>query len=90
MSQSRDRKWLLEPCAVKVARTVLRGGRPGDGPPLPDCLAARPEVVAMLGTDEYGTIKADYDRISREFFEVHPTNACFVSWMPRIFSLKKA
>jgi hypothetical protein len=33
------------------------------------CLAERAEVVAMLGTDEYGTIKADYDRISREFFE---------------------
>ena len=24
------------------------------------------------------------------FFLAHPTNACFVSWMPRIFSLKKA
>jgi hypothetical protein len=22
--------------------------------------------------------------------KAHPTNACFVSWMPRIFSLKKA
>jgi Nucleotidyl transferase AbiEii toxin, Type IV TA system len=33
------------------------------------CLAERAEVVAMLGTDEYGTIKTDYDRISREFFE---------------------
>ena len=33
------------------------------------CLAERPEVVAMLGSDEYGAIKADYDRISREHFE---------------------
>ncbi len=33
------------------------------------CLAERAEVVAMLGSDEYGTIKADYDRISREHFE---------------------
>jgi hypothetical protein len=30
-------RWLrLEPCAAQVARTVLGGGRPGDGPPLPD------------------------------------------------------
>ena len=33
------------------------------------CLADRPEVVAMLRSDEYGTIKADYDRISREYFD---------------------
>ena len=33
------------------------------------CLAARPEVVAMLGSEEYGTIRADYDRISREHFD---------------------
>ncbi len=33
------------------------------------CLAERPEVVAMLRSDEYGVIKADYDRISREHFE---------------------
>jgi hypothetical protein len=33
------------------------------------CLAERPEVVAMLAADEYGVIKADYDRISREHFE---------------------
>jgi hypothetical protein len=33
------------------------------------CLAERPEVVAMLGSDEYGIIRADYDRISREHFE---------------------
>jgi hypothetical protein len=33
------------------------------------CLAERPEVIAMLSTDEYGNIKADYDRISREHFE---------------------
>jgi hypothetical protein len=26
----------------------------------------------------------------RDLYLVHPTNACFVSWMPRIFSLKKA
>jgi hypothetical protein len=27
---------LLEPCAVRVACTVLRGGRRRDAPPLPD------------------------------------------------------
>ena len=30
------RKWLLEPCAVKVASTVLRGGGGGNVAPLPD------------------------------------------------------
>ena len=30
---------LLEPCAVKVASTVLRGGDPGNGVPLPGSLA---------------------------------------------------
>jgi len=29
------------------------------------CLAERPEVIATLSSDEYGVIKADYDRISR-------------------------
>ncbi len=33
------------------------------------CLAERPEVLAMLRSDEYGVIKADYDRISRAHFE---------------------
>jgi hypothetical protein len=33
------------------------------------CLAERPEVRAMLRSDEYGVIKADYDRISRAHFE---------------------
>lgn len=33
------------------------------------CLAERPEVTAMLRSEEYGVIKADYDRISREHFE---------------------
>ena len=33
------------------------------------CLAERSEVLAMLRSDEYGAIKADYDRISREYFE---------------------
>ena len=32
------------------------------------CLAERPEVLAMLRSEEYGAIKADYDRISREHF----------------------
>ena len=26
----------------------------------------------------------------QERFMAHPTNACFVSWMPRIFSLKNS
>jgi hypothetical protein len=33
------------------------------------CLADRPEVIATLRSQEYGTIKADYDRISREHFD---------------------
>jgi hypothetical protein len=32
------------------------------------CLAERPEVLAMLRSEEYAAIKADYDRISREHF----------------------
>jgi Nucleotidyl transferase AbiEii toxin, Type IV TA system len=32
------------------------------------CLAGRPEVLAMLSGDEYGSIRADYDRISRAHF----------------------
>ena len=31
-------------------------------------LAAQPEVVAMLRSDEYAAIKADYDAISRTCF----------------------
>jgi hypothetical protein len=33
------------------------------------CLAEWPEVLAMLRSEEYSAIKADYDRISREYFE---------------------
>ena len=33
------------------------------------CLAERPEVWAMLNSDEYAIIKADYDQISRVHFE---------------------
>ncbi len=32
------------------------------------CLGDRPEVLAMLHSDEYASIKADYDRISRQHF----------------------
>lgn len=31
-------------------------------------LAVQPEVLAMLRSDEYAIIKADYDKISREYF----------------------
>lgn len=34
-------------------------------------LAGRDEVVAMLGSPEYGEIKADYERISRAYFPKH-------------------
>jgi hypothetical protein len=34
-------------------------------------LAAEPEVTAMLRSEEYATIKADYDRVSRTHFEKH-------------------
>ncbi len=32
------------------------------------CLVQRPEVLAMLRSDEYAAIKADYDRVSTEHF----------------------
>lgn len=32
-------------------------------------LAAQPEIIGMLKSDEYAEIKADYDRISREHFD---------------------
>jgi hypothetical protein len=32
------------------------------------CLAERPEVLAMLRSEEYAAIKSDYDRISRKYF----------------------
>jgi Nucleotidyl transferase AbiEii toxin, Type IV TA system len=44
------------------------------------CLAERPEVRAMLRSEEYGLIKADYDRVSREYFEksyVPPSDMSF-------------
>jgi hypothetical protein len=34
-------------------------------------LAAEPEVTAMLGSEEYSRIKADYDLVSRTHFEKH-------------------
>ncbi|MFN0137341.1 MAG: nucleotidyl transferase AbiEii/AbiGii toxin family protein [Phycisphaerae bacterium] len=43
-------------------------------------LAAQPEVLAMLRTDEYGQIKADYDAISRAHFAksyFHPDEMTF-------------
>ncbi|MEW6741823.1 MAG: nucleotidyl transferase AbiEii/AbiGii toxin family protein [Planctomycetota bacterium] len=43
-------------------------------------LAARPEVRAMLQSDEYAAIKADYDRISRAHFPksyFHPEGMSF-------------
>ena len=46
------------------------------------CLADRPEVLAMLRSDEYAAIKADYDRVSRQHFAtnyVPPTNLTFAS-----------
>ena len=33
------------------------------------CLVERPEVLAMLRSEEYAAIKADYDRVSLEHFE---------------------
>jgi Nucleotidyl transferase AbiEii toxin, Type IV TA system len=44
------------------------------------CLSDRPEVLAMLRSDEYAAIKSDYDRISREYFGksyVPPPNMSF-------------
>jgi hypothetical protein len=43
-------------------------------------LAARPEVIAMLKSDEYAAIKQDYDRISRDRFDrgyFHPGGMTF-------------
>jgi len=33
------------------------------------CLAERPEVLAMVRAEEYGAIRANYDRISSAHFE---------------------
>lgn len=33
------------------------------------CLAERQEILAMLRSSEYGTIKVDYDRVSKKHFE---------------------
>ena len=43
---------MLEPCAVKVARTVLRGGWRGDMPSLPDWLRflkSDPKALVIAG-----------------------------------------
>ena len=43
---------MLEPCAVKVARTVLRGGWRGDMPSLPDWLRflkSDPKALVVAG-----------------------------------------
>jgi hypothetical protein len=43
-------------------------------------LSARPEVIAMLKSDEYTAIKEDYDRISRAHFDrsyFHPVGMTF-------------
>jgi hypothetical protein len=45
-------------------------------------LAAQPEVLAMLQSAEYATIKQDYDRISRAHFErsyFHPDDMAFAN-----------
>src|ERR1035441_8589694 len=45
-------------------------------------LSSRPEVIAMLKSDEYAAIKADYDRISCEHFEksyFHPADMRFAN-----------
>jgi hypothetical protein len=45
-------------------------------------LSSRPEVIAMLKSEEYAAIKADYDRISREHFEksyFHPADMRFAN-----------
>jgi hypothetical protein len=43
-------------------------------------LAAQPEVITMLKSDEYAAIKEDYDHISREHFDrsyFHPDGMSF-------------
>jgi predicted nucleotidyltransferase component of viral defense system len=45
-------------------------------------LSSRPEVIAMLKSEEYTAIKTDYDRISREHFEksyFHPADMRFAN-----------
>ena len=42
---------MLEPCAVKIARTVLRGGWHGDMPSLPDEMGAA-FLCAEAGIDD--------------------------------------
>ena len=47
-------------------------------------LAAQAEVMAMLQSDEYANIKADYDRISRTHFPkaIHPDDMRFLAATP--------
>ena len=49
---------MLEPCAVKVASTVLRGGGGSDATPLPDhlgmTLGKKISWLTCLGSDEGG------------------------------------
>jgi hypothetical protein len=45
-------------------------------------LAAQHDVIAMLKSDEYASIKEDYDRISRQHFERSyfcPDGMCFAN-----------
>jgi hypothetical protein len=45
-------------------------------------LAPQPEVLTMLRSEEYGQIKADYDRVSRAHFErnyFYPPDMCFAT-----------
>jgi len=44
----RDRSWLLEPCAVQIASTVLRGRGGGDATPLPGEIAAPAELADLF------------------------------------------
>ena len=49
---------LLEPCAVKVARTGLRGGGGGDIPPLPD--GASLKSLNLSGGNPSTSVQVDH------------------------------
>ena len=52
----RSRRWASRSAATLAITTTLV------------CLADRPEVLAMLRSEEYAAIKADYDRVSTAHF----------------------
>ncbi len=53
---------VLEPCAVRAARTVLRGGRPSNTPSLPDPQGGYEIIGNRLRLSKIGHIKIKLHR----------------------------